>query len=309
MMSVDHYITTADGHELAIYVRGNRRKPPVLFLHGGPGGHISESSFDFFDLEQWCIIAFDQRGCGHSKPFAALEHNDIFSAVADIEQIRTSFSIDSWLVFGGSYGSTLALTYAIAHPQRVTALVLRGIFLGRDEDVAWLYQEGASYFFPEQHEQFRTMIEESQQHDLVQAYYRIFLGDDEALKRKAAKRWADWEGSIIRLLPPDDLAAQPITDADISIALLECHFFANHMSWDDDNYILRHSVAIRDIPTYIVHGRYDVDCRLIGAYQLAHVLNDCHITIVEASGHSPYEPAMFATLQRIMHDAQLMRND
>lgn len=306
-MHVDKYIKTDDGHELAVYLRGNPLKPAVVFLHGGPGGQISERSFEFFDLESWYVIAFDQRGCGNSKPFASLENNTPFHGVEDINRIRQELEIETWTVFGGSYGSTLALAYAIQYPEQVTSLVLRGIFLGREEDVHWLYQEGASYFYPEEHERFRDVIQESKQADLVQAYYEIFTSNNEPKKREAAKAWSDWEGSVVLLIPDTTLVNQEIKDSDISLATLECHFFANKMFWDDDNYILNNLERIVDIPTTIVHGRYDVDCRVSAAYLLKEKLNQATLMITEASGHSPYEEASFAALQNTMKELSYNR--
>lgn len=293
-------IKTKDGHTLAIHTKGNTTKPVVLFLHGGPGGHINEKSFDFFDLNDWFVIAFDQRGTGQSLPFGSLENNTPFTALEDIELIRKHFGVDVWTVFGGSYGSTLALLYAIHYPKRVESLVLRGIFLGRQEDIDWLYQVGASYFYPQEHERFRAPIVREEQGDLVKAYYKIFLSDNEEEKITAAKAWADWEGSLIHLIPNKDLQNQEVTQNDISLALLECHFFANSMFWEEDNYILNRVHQIKDIPTLIVHGRYDVDCRLSSAFQLKEAMNSAELIIAEASGHSPYEKNVFEALKDSM---------
>ncbi|QIK58167.1 prolyl aminopeptidase [Erysipelothrix sp. HDW6A] len=303
-MNVDTYLKTEDGQELAIYTRGNPDKPAVIFLHGGPGGQISEKSFDFFNLNEWYVIAFDQRGCGGSKPFATLINNTPQFGVEDINLIRKHFNIETWTVFGGSYGSTLALAYAIQYPQHVDNLVLRGIFLGREEDVRWLYQEGASYFYPQEHERFKAIIKEDKRNDLVQAYYEIFTSDNDSRKREAAKAWADWEGSVVLLVPNTTLHENELTDADISIATLECHFFANKMFWNDDNYLLNNIQAIQDIPTTIVHGRYDVDCRLSAAHALHKQLNNSKLIISESSGHSPYEPASFEALQSTMRELE-----
>lgn len=299
-MKIDRYIETNDGHQLAVYRRGNPDKPKVLFLHGGPGGRIQEASFSFFDLEKWDVIAFDQRGTGQSKPFASLKNNTVFAAVNDIELIRKTYGIEKFYIFGGSYGSTLALSYAIHYPKHVTAMILRGIFLGREEDIHWLYQEGASYFYPLEHEKFKAVIAKEKQDDLISAYYEIFQSDDEQLKQKAAKAWADWEGSLVHLIPKTDHYDQKVSEADISIALLECHFFANKMFWDDDDYLLKRLHIIEDIPCYIVHGRYDVDCRPSAAYELAKGLKESKLYLVEASGHSPYEKRMFEVLSEIM---------
>lgn len=300
MLQVDRYIETEDGHHLAIYRRGNPNKPKVLFLHGGPGGKITEESFSFFDLEKWDVIAFDQRGCGQSKPFASLKNNTVFHAVQDIEKIRQIYGVEKWYLFGGSYGSTLALSYALEYPQHVHTMILRGIFLGREEDIRWLYQEGASYFYPLEHEKFKNVIEEEKQDDLVSAYYEIFQSKDQDRKMKAAKAWSDWESSLVHLVPKTDHYERSLSESDISIALLECHFFANKMFWEEDNYLLNHLHVIEDIPTYIVHGRYDVDCRPSAAYELSQGLKNSYLYFGEASGHSPYEKANFEILRKIM---------
>ena len=299
-MTNEILIKTGDGHSLAVYAKGNTSKPVVLFLHGGPGGHINEKSFDFFDLEQWFVIAFDQRGTGKSQPFGSLDNNTPFTAVEDIELIRNHFAVETWTVFGGSYGSTLALIYAIHYPKRIDNLVLRGIFLGRQEDVDWLYQEGASYFYPEEHERFKKIIPAEEQSNLVQAYYKIFMSKDEEKKIQAAKAWADWEGSLIHLVPKKDLQDQEVSQNDISLALLECHFFANGMFWKEDNYLLNRVDKIKNIPTFIVHGRYDVDCRPSSAFELKNALNSAKLIIAESSGHSPYEENVFTALKDTM---------
>ncbi len=298
-MNVDYRLQTEDGHELALYTRGNPEKPAVIFCHGGPGGAISEQSFSFFDLESWFVIAFDQRGCGQSTPFLSLNNNTVFSGAADMERIRKFFRIDHWLVFGGSYGSTLALTYAIAHPERVVHLILRGIFLGRQADIHWLYQEGASYFYPEEHDRFKTLIPMEKQGHLIDAYDTIFRQGSPAEREKALKNWALWEGSIVRHIP-EQSDASALTPGDRSLALLECHFFVNGM-FDDDNYILNHASRYQDIPMSIVHGRYDVDCRVSAAYEL-HQVSNSRLFIEEASGHSPYDSRMMQRLQQIMID-------
>ncbi|CCV64432.1 Prolyl aminopeptidase [Alteracholeplasma palmae J233] len=303
-MKVDLYLQTNDGHELAIYTRGNSKNPSVIFLHGGPGGSINEKSFSFFDLNKWYVIAFDQRGCGNSKPFASLHNNTIKHSASDIELIRQYFNLNKITVFGGSYGSTLALYYAIEHPEKIESLVLRGIFLGRNEDVSWLYQEGASYFYPEEHNKFKEFIKKDKQGNLVNAYYQIFTSNDEENKMKACKIWSDWESSVVNLVQKKEFIKEEITKRDISIALLECYYFENKMFWNDDNYILNKVDKIKDIPIYTVHGRYDVDCRLSGAYQLHEKLNNGILYTAERSGHSPYEEESFRLLKNIMKDLE-----
>lgn len=296
-MKPTDYLTTEDGHTLAIYRMGNPQKPKLVYLHGGPGGSISVGIKDYFDLNEWDIIAFDQRGCGNSYPFASLDNNTIQDSVKDIERLRIFFGVDSWTVFGGSYGTTLGLCYAIDYPQSVDNLVLRGVFLGRNEDIKWLYQEGASYFYPKEHLKFKDMISPEKQQDLVKAYYEIFTSQDYELKRTAAKVWSDWENSVVLLVPPTNLDEQPIKDSDISLALLECHYFANNMFWEDDNYILNNINRIKDIPTFCVHGRYDVDCRPSAAFELCNKMTNSKLMIAESSGHSGFEPETMRLLK------------
>lgn len=294
-----HMLPVSDIHTLYIEERGNPEGVPVVFLHGGPGGCISEKSSRFFDPDFYRIILYDQRGCGKSKPFAELKENTMDNLVEDIEKIRKYLHITGWYVFGGSFGSTLALAYAIAYPQPVKALILRGIFLGRNEDIHWLFQEGASYLFPDNFELFKNHIEEQKRADLVSAYYEKLTSADEKVRKAAAKAWSNWEAGIVTLMPPANLQSE-CTDADVSLATLECHYFVHHMFWQHDNYLLDNISAIQHIPTYIVHGRYDVDCRPSGAFALHKAHHTSSLSIVDASGHSAYEDLMFKRLLEIM---------
>ena len=298
----DFYLKTGDGQELAIYDRGGRDLPAVIYLHGGPGAGMNEEDFHFFDLAKWHVIAFDQRGCGNSRPFGTLEHNLVPDGVADIELIRRHYAIDRWIVFGGSYGSTLALSYAIAHPERTEGLVLRGVWLARKCDRDWTFEEGgASLFHPDSFAPYRDFIPEAERGSLIEAYYRIFLSGDEEKKRKACKIWASWEDALITLRPfpiPEE-----VTSYDLSSALLECHFMVNNMGWDDDNYILQHVDRIRDIPTWIVQGRYDLDCPPIEAWTLREQLRNVRrFQINEATGHLSHEPENERVLREIMDE-------
>lgn len=300
----DAFLEVSGGHKLALYRRGNPEGPAVIYCHGGPGGHITEDCFSFFNLEHWNVIAFDQRGCGLSTPFASLEENNIFKLIDDMEAIRQFFGVENWIVFGGSFGSTLALTYAIHHPERVLALILRGIFLGRDADIRWLYQEGASYFFPENFEKYAGLLPQEKRDDIVAAYYEIFRGSDEALKRRAAKAWASWEMGLVRLDPPAVDFTGEASEEDISLAMLECHYFANHMHWPEDNYILNHSEALADIPCRIVHGRYDVDCRPSAAFEIARCFKNVQLIYPPRSGHSSWEPDTAEVLKSYMKEME-----
>lgn len=287
-------------HQLYVEECGNPNGQPVLFLHGGPGGSVSEKSRRFFDPEHYRIILFDQRGTGKSKPFLSLENNTVLDSVEDIEKIRQFLKIDQWILFGGSYGTTLALAYAIHYPHTVQHLVLRGIFLGRQSDIDWLFQEGASYFYPEEFQKFKRFIPIDEQHDLVNAYYQRMLDANPEISDEACYQWSQWESAIVKLVQdPSDLG-HPVTDGDRSIGLLESHYFANKMFWKEDNYLLNRVDRIRDIPMSIVHGRFDVDCRPSGAFELSQLCPNANLNFVALGSHTPYDDAMFEALLNIM---------
>ena len=248
-------------HTIYYEESGNPDGVPVIFLHGGPGCGTAPSCRQYFDPEFYRIILFDQRGSGKSTPRACLENNDTWHIIEDIEKIREKLNIDKWLVFGGSWGSTLSLCYAIKHPERVLGLVLRGIFLGRREDIEWIYEVGGvSNFHPESFERYISIIPEEERKDIIGAYYKRLTSEDKETREVAAKEWSMWEGSLVTLHPDPNLEQSfgEINYA-ISMATIECHFWMNNMFWDDDNWLLNHVDVIKDIPTWIVHGRYDVD--------------------------------------------------
>lgn len=294
------YLQVDDIHKLNVYAKGNKNGVPVIFLHGGPGGNVDEKCEMFFDFKKHFVIFFDQRGCGKSIPFAEIKNNNIDNLVEDIEKIRKYYKIDDVVLFGGSFGSTLALCYAIKYPENVRAMVLRGIFLGRDEDVKWLYQEGASYFYPENYKIYRDFIEVEKQDDLVSAYYEKLTSEDIETRNRAAKIWSNWEMGLVNFNTPEKENCE-ITDKDISLALLECYYFVNHMFFLKNTYIFDNISRIKDMTIYIVHGRYDIDCRVKSAYELHEKLNNSVLHIVQSGGHSPYEKDMFKTLKTIMN--------
>lgn len=285
-------------HTLNILECGNKNGVPVIFLHGGPGGSVGEKSLEFFN-ENHHVILFDQRGTGKSTPFLETKNVTPFHTIEDMEKIRKHFGIEKWTVFGGSYGSTLALLYAILHPERVENLVLRGIFLGREEDVHWLYEEGASYYFPELFEEYKNFLPENKRNKIVDSYYEIFMSDDEEKKKTAAIKWANWEDGLVTLLPGE--VDNEYTDQKMSLAFYECFYFKNKNFFPTDNYILKNADKIKNIKTYIVHGRYDIDCRPIGAYCLAQKLENVELYITDAAGHSPYEENNLKKLREIMN--------
>ena len=288
-----------DTHTIYYEESGNPDGIPVIFLHGGPGCGTAPSCRRYFDPEAYRIILFDQRGSGKSTPHACLENNDTWHIIEDIEKIREELNIDKWLVFGGSWGSTLSLCYAIKHPERVLGLVLRGIFLGRREDILWIYEEGgASNIHPEAFERYQSIIPEKERGNLIEAYYKRLTSENKEEREQAAKEWSMWEGSLVTLHPDPNLEQSfgEINYA-ISMATIECHFWMNNMFWDDDEWILNNIEPIKDIPTFIAHGRYDVDCRAIGAWELSKKLNNCELEFL-VCGHSSGEPEIIDALVR-----------
>ncbi len=280
MLKVDEY------HEIYVEESGKPDGAPVIFVHGGPGSGCGETSRRFLDPDFYRIICMDQRGCGRSKPFVELRNNTIRHLADDIEKIRETLGIEKWLVHGGSWGTTLALYYAENHPDKVTGLILRGIFLGRDEDIKWLYQGGAGMFFPEAYKQFTDMLGKDKCEDNIRNYYAHLTSSDTSERRKFGKAFADFEGSVVALHPRT--LGEDITDDDISLAVLECHYFVNNC-FMPENYLIDNADKIADIPIYIVHGRYDVDCRPSGAYELYLRLKNATIEFPIA-GHSSFEP-------------------
>ena len=289
-----------DVHTIYYEESGNPQGIPVVFLHGGPGGGTTPTGRRYFDPKAYRIIQLDQRGSGQSTPRACLKNNDTWHIIEDIEKIREELSIEKWLVFGGSWGTTLALCYAIKHPERVLGLVLRGIFLGRREDITWLYEKGGvSEFFPEAFDRYVSIVPEEERHDIIGSYYKRLTSEDRKTREEAAREWSIWEGSVMTLHPVPNVeeSAGEINFA-LSVATIECHFWMNDMFWGgNDNWLLNNVSAIKDIPTYIVHGRYDVDCRPINAYELSKKLNNCDLDFV-ISGHSSAEPAIVDALVR-----------
>jgi proline iminopeptidase len=288
---VRHTLAVEPPHALHVEECGNPCGIPVLFVHGGPGGGCDPYHRQYFDPEVYRIVLFDQRGCGQSTPHGELEGNDTQALVRDMEFIRTHLGIERWLLFGGSWGSTLSLIYAQAHPQRVTGLVLRGIFLCRDRDIHWFYQEGAGRLFPEHWEEYLAPIPPEEQDDLVAAYHRRLTGADEVQRLVAARAWSVWEGRTSTLLPKPSLA-EHFGEAHRALAMarIECHYFM-HKSFLVEDQILRAIDRIRDLPAFIVHGRYDVVCPVEQAWALHRAWPEAELRIIDDAGHSAGEPA------------------
>ncbi len=293
---VRHTLAVEPPHELYVEECGNPGGIPVLFLHGGPGGGCEPYHRQYFDPERYRIVLFDQRGCGRSTPHAELEGNHTQALVQDIEHIRSTLGIERWLVFGGSWGSTLALVYAEAHPERVSGMVLRGIFLCRDRDIRWFYQEGASRLFPDYWEDYLAPIPATERDDLVSAYYRQLTGNDEVHRLMAARAWCVWEGRTSSLLPKPSLAEHfAESHRALGMARIECHYFM-HNSFLTDNQILNDIDRIRHIPAVIVHGRYDTVCPVEQAWDLHRAWPEAELHIIDGAGHSAGEPAIVDAL-------------
>ena len=297
-----HSLKVSELHELYIDEAGNPDGIPVLFVHGGPGGGCDGSSRRFYDPALYRIVTFDQRGCGRSTPHGELSDNTTQDLIADMEAIRVHLGIDSWVLFGGSWGSTLSLLYAQHYPQRVMALVLRGIFLCRQCDFDWLYKDGANRIFPDYWEEFIKPIPQSERGDLTQAYYSRLLGDDELLRMGVAKAWSAWEGNCSKLRPSSTALAKFTKPHNaLAMARIETHYFVNK-GFIDENHILNNMQSIKDIPGRIVHGRYDMVCPLDNALRLHQQWPNSELVIVRDAGHSASEPGTVDALIRVVAD-------
>jgi proline iminopeptidase len=276
---------------------GNPEGKPVVFLHGGPGGGIVPEYRRFFDPQAYRVVLFDQRGSGNSTPHASLEDNTTWHLVEDIEKLREHLGIESWQVFGGSWGSTLSLAYAQTHPERVRELVLRGIFLCRKKEIQWFYQEGASAIYPDVWEEYVRIIPEAERGDFLTAYHRRLTSDDEAVRLEAARAWSIWEGSTSKLFPDADMIDH-FGDAKFALAFarIECHYFMHNAFFDTDNYLIENIDKIRHIPAVIVQGRYDVVCPMMSAWELHRAWPEAELKITPDAGHSATEPGNISSL-------------
>jgi len=289
-------IAVGDGHELYLEQSGSPGGVPAVFLHGGPGAGCGASHRRFFDPRRYRIILFDQRGCGRSTPHATIEHNSTWDLVADMERIRERLGIDAWLVFGGSWGSTLALAYAQTHPERVSGLILRGVFLCRPEEIAWFYQQGASWIYPDYWQDFLAPIPEDERRDLVMAYYRRLTDSDPLTRLTAAKAWSIWEGRCATLLPDQSIRSAFSDDRlALSLARIECHYFVNR-AFLRENQLLADAGRLAGISGIIVHGRYDMICPLRSAWELSAAWSDASLRIVPDAGHAAFEAGIARAL-------------
>ena len=291
-------LKVSDIHELYYEEVGNPQGKPVVFLHGGPGGGLSATHRRFHDPRKYRIILFDQRGAGQSTPAANLEQNTTWDLVADMEKLRVHCGVDRWQVFGGSWGSTLGLAYAQTHPERVTELLLRGIFLVTRPELDWFYGgAGSRFLFPELWEKFEALIPKDERGDMIKAYYKRLTSEDAKIRSEAARLWSLWEFALLSLVPEEQYVSQADdTSQAEKMARIECHYFVNNSFFKTDNWLLENAKKIKDIPTLIVHGRYDAICPAHYAWQLHKALPNADLHIIPDAGHAATEPGIVDTL-------------
>lgn len=293
------WMPTDGPHEIYYEECGAPGGKPVIVLHGGPGGASNPAMRRFFDPQRWRVVMFDQRGCGRSRPYASLEDNTTWKLIEDIERLRERCGIEKWSVFGGSWGSTLALAYAITHPDRVESLVLRGIFLLTDRELQWFYQGGASAVFPDSWERFLEPIPEAERGDLMGAYYRRLTGPDEQVKTEAAVAWSSWEGDTLSVKGPE---ARPdkFAEAEFAVAFarIECWYFVNRGFFPENGWILKNVDKIRHIPGWIVQGRFDMVTPMETAWALHRAWPEAALEIIGDAGHASTEPGIVDALVR-----------
>lgn len=289
-------LDTGEGHTLYWERCGNPQGKPAVFLHGGPGSGCTADHRRLFDPQKYCVLLFDQRGCGRSTPHASLEANTTWHLVADMERLRAMLGVDRWLVFGGSWGSALALAYAEAHPQAVSALVVRGIFTLRRAELLWYYQEGASWLFPDLWEDYLAPIPVEERGDLMAAYRKRLVGADRATQLEAAKAWSVWEGQTIRLLPDAaNKAKHEQDDYALAFARIENHYFV-HAGWLEEGQLIRDAHKLAGIPGVIVQGRYDVATPAKTAWDLHRAWPQADFRLVDDAGHAFNEPGILTQL-------------
>ena len=293
----DSGFLNVDEHQVYFEQCGNPNGKPAIFLHGGPGGGGSEDVRRFFNPDLYRIVVFDQRGCGRSKPHGCLENNTTWDLVSDIENLRNKLGIEKWLVFGGSWGSTLSLAYAQAHPGSVSEIVLRGIFLLRKEELHWFYQDGASRIFPEAWSGFLEIIDEDKRDNLMSAYHKIFTSDDKQKRLIAAIAWSRWEAATSSLSYKPSLVEE-FSDPEFALAfaLIENHYFINKGWFETENQLIENIDKIRSIPSVIVQGRYDVVCPMKTAWELSEAWPEAEMIIAPSSGHTAFEKEIMHAL-------------
>jgi proline iminopeptidase len=298
------WLPTEGAHEIYYEECGAPRGRPCVILHGGPGGAINPTMRRFFDPAKWRMALFDQRGCGKSRPNASLEDNTTWTLIEDIERLRVHLGIEKWCVFGGSWGSTLALAYAILHPERVESLVLRGVFLLTARELAWFSQDGACMLFPDAWARFCAPIPAAERGDMIAAYHKRLTHPERRVQAEAAAAWSQWEGDTISIRGPE---ARPSkfneVDFAIAFARIECHFFANHGFFPEEGWILKNAAALKDIPGWIVQGRFDVVTPMEAAWKLKAAWPRARFEVVWDAGHASTEPGIVDALVRATDQA------
>ncbi len=296
------YLKVDDVHEIYVEECGSEDGVPVVFLHGGPGAGCELYHRQLFDPEKYRIILFDQRGCGRSHPHASLENNTTQDIIADMEKIREKLGIEQWVVAGGSWGSTLALAYAETHPDKVLGLIVRGIFFATKKEIHWFYQEGANQIYPDYWEDFIQPIPENERDNLLKAYYKRLTGENEIARMGAAKAWSLWEARTATLLPSTSILKHFSDPRNaLSIARIETHYFM-HDSFLEEDQILKNAHRLKDIPGYIIHGRYDMICPIKQAFDLHRAWSKSELFIVQGAGHSASEAGISAALIKAGND-------
>ncbi len=281
------------GHEIYYEECGNADGEPALIVHGGPGGGCNATMRRFHDPACYRIVLFDQRGCGRSVPYASLDHNTTWHLVEDMERLREHLGISRWQLLGGSWGSTLSLAYAQTHAARVSAMILRGIFLLRRREIEWFYQEGCSWLFPEAFEAYQRLIPPDERGDMVAAYFRRLMNNDRAVQVEAAKAWSVWEGTTLSLLQdPERVRLFGAENYALAFARIECHYFINRGFFERDDQLTANAFRMRDIPGVIVHGRYDVVTPARNAFDLHRAWPRAEFRIVADAGHAMTEPGI-----------------
>ena len=280
-------------HAIHYEESGNPQGKPVIFLHGGPGGGITPMYRQYFDPKKWRIVIFDQRGCGQSTPYAELTENTTWDLVADIEKLRTHLKIDKWVVFGGSWGSTLSLAYSQTYPDSCKGLILRGIFMLRQAEIRWFYQEGASFIYPDAWQEYLKPIPPEERQDLLSAYYKRLTSKDKNIRLEAARAWSVWEASTSKLIP-SETSIQRFGEDEFAeaFARIECHYFVNKGFLATETQLLDNVDRIRHLPGVIVQGRYDVVCPMITAWELHQAWQEAEFIVIPDAGHSISEPGI-----------------
>ncbi|HEX7884951.1 MAG TPA: prolyl aminopeptidase [Phenylobacterium sp.] len=298
------WLQTGGEHEIFYEECGNPNGKPCVILHGGPGGAINPTMRRFFDPAKWRMALFDQRGCGKSRPNASLDDNTTWALIEDIERLREHLGVEKWCVFGGSWGSTLALAYAITHPERVESLILRGIFLLTERELRWFYQDGASMLFPDAWARFCAPIPEAERGDMMAAYHKRLISPDRRVQAEAAAAWSQWEGDTISIRGPE---ARPSkfneVDFAIAFARIECHFFVNGGFFDQPDWIIRNATRLKEIPGWIVQGRFDVVTPMESAWRLKGAWPNARLEVVWDAGHASIEPGIIDGLVRATDQA------